>query len=173
MRLAIPSLVLFIYLVASLVLFIPCRPLVNTLVIIALFAVSLKYLIYERIGSSFIAPELPPFLLLAMEVLYSSAIILAFLLMLKDGLALLLWLSRWLGSSWHLPFTSAMRSGGLVFAALALGIYGTWQSMRVPGVHRIEITLPKLPVKLDGFSIVQLSDIHIGPFLKRCLAQGG
>ncbi len=166
MRLAIPSLVLFIYLVASLIAFVPCRPLVKTLVTIALFAVSLKYLIYERIGGSFIAPELPRLLLLAMEVLYSSAIILAFLLVVKDGLALLLWLSRWLGSSWDLPFSPEIRSFCLVFAALVLGIYGTWQAIRVPDVRTVEITLPKFPVSLDGFSIVQLSDIHIGPFLK-------
>lgn len=166
MRLALPSLVLFIYLVVSLVAFVPCRTLVKTLVTIALFAVSLKYLIYERIGGSFIAPELPPFLLLAMEVLYTSAIILAFLLVVKDGLALLLWLSRWLGSSWHLPLTPAMRSIGLVVAALVLGIYGTWQSIRVPDIRTVEITLPKLPMSLNGFSIVQLTDIHIGPFLQ-------
>ena len=46
------------------------------------------------------------------------------------------------------------------------GIYGTWQAIRVPDVRTIEITLPRLPVSLDGFSIVQLSDIHLGPFLK-------
>jgi hypothetical protein len=166
MRLAIPSLVLFIYLVASLVAFVPCRPLVKTLVTIALFAVSLKYLIYERVGGSFIAPELPRLLLLAMEVLYSSAIILAFLLVLKDGLALLLWLSRWLGSSWYLPLTPEMRSVGLVLVALVLGIYGTWQAIRVPDIRTVEITLARLPVSLDGFSIVQLSDLHLGPFLK-------
>ena len=166
MRLALPSLVLCIYLVISLIAFVPCRPLVKMLTTIALLAVSLKYLIYEKIGGSFIAPELPRTLLMAMEVLYTSAIILAFLLVVKDGLALLLWLSRLLGSSWHLPFTTAIRSVGLVVAALLLGIYGTWQATRVPGVRTVEITLPKLPVSLDGFSIVQLTDIHIGPFLK-------
>lgn|GEM_PF-1747045 len=42
----------------------------------------------------------------------------------------------------------------------------TWQAIRVPDVRTIEITLPKLPVSLGGFSIVQLSDIHLGSFLK-------
>ncbi len=77
-------------------------------------------------------------------------------------LTFVLWLSRCLGSSGHLPLTPAMRSGGLVFASLALGTYGTWQSMRVPGVRTVEIPLAKLPVSLDGFSIVQLTDLHIG-----------
>ncbi len=166
MRLAIPSLVLCIYIVASLVAFAPCRPLVKVIAGIALLVISQKYLIYERIGGSFIAPNLPYPLLLSLEILYGFMIILAFLLLCKDGLALLLWLGRWLDSSWHLPFSPATRSVGLVLTALVLSIYGTWQSLRVPDVRTIEITLPRLPAKLDGFSIVQLTDIHIGPFLK-------
>ena len=166
MRLAIPSLVLCIYLIAGLVAFAPCRPLVKVVTGIALLFISQKYLIYERIGGSFIAPDLPYPLLLSLEILYGFMIILAFLLVVKDGLALLLWLSRWLGGSWHLPLTPAIRGSGLVLAALVLSIYGTWQSLRVPDVRTIEITLPRLSADLDGFSIVQLSDIHIGPFLK-------
>lgn len=166
MRLAIPSLVLFIYLVISLIAFAPCRPLVKVVAGIAFLAISQKYLIYERIGGSFIAPGLPYPLLLSLEILYGFMIILAFLLVLKDGLGLLFWLSRWLGSSWHLPFTPSTRSLGLILAALVLAVYGTWQAIRVPDVRTIEIALPKLPVNLDGFSIVQLSDIHIGSFLK-------
>jgi uncharacterized protein len=166
MRLAIPSLVLCIYIIVSLVAFAPCRPLAKVFAGLALLVISQKYLIYERIGGSFIAPDLPGPLLLVMEILYAFMVILVFLLVLKDGLALLLWLSRWLGSSWHLPFSPAIRSVGLVIAALVLGIYGTWQAIRVPDVRTIEIALPRLPASLDGFSIVQLSDIHIGSFLK-------
>lgn len=166
MRLAIPSLVICIYLIASLIAFAPCRPLVKAAAGMALLIISQKYLIYERIGGSFIAPELPYPLLLSLEILYAFMIILAFLLVVKDGLALVLWLSRWLGSSWHLPLAPAVRSAGLVLAALVLSLYGTWQSLRVPDVRTIEITLARLPVSLDGFSIVQLSDIHLGPFLQ-------
>ena len=166
MRLAIPSLVLFVYIIASLIVFLPCRPLVKVVAGITLLAISQKYLVYEKLGGSFIAPDLPGPLLLTMEILYATMIIMVFLLLIKDGLTFLLWLSRWLGSSWHLPFSPAMRSGGLVFVALVFGIYGTWQSICVPDVRTIEITLAKLPVSLDGFSIVQLSDIHIGSFLK-------
>ena len=166
MRLALPSLVLFIYIVVSLIAFAPCRPLMKVVAGIALLVISQKFLIYERIGGSFIAPDLPGPLLLIMEILYASMLILVFLLVIKDGLALSLWLSRLLGSSWHLPLTPTIRSVGLVMVALVLGLYGTWQSIRVPDVRTVEITLPKLPVSLDGFSIVQLSDIHIGPFLR-------
>lgn len=166
MRLAAPSLVLFLYIVVSLIAFTPGRLPAKAAAALALLVISLKYPIYEKVGGSFIAPDLPRHLLLSLEVLYAAMIILAFLLLLKDGLALLLWLSRLLGSSWHLPFTPAIRSGGLVLATLGLAIYGTWQSLRVPDVRTVEITLPRLPAKLDGFTLVQLADIHIGPLLK-------
>jgi len=154
MRLAIPSLVLFLYIVASLIWFQPYRPLFKMAAGTVLFVIGLKYLIYEKIGGSFIAPDLPRSILLSMEILYGAMVILAFLLLIKDGLALLLWLSRCLGNSWHLPFTAAIRSGGLVLTALGLALFGTWQSVKVPDVHTIEIILPRLPASLDGFSIV-------------------
>ncbi len=166
MRLAIPSLIVFIYIVISLLAFLPCRPLAKLVAGIALLIISQKYLFYEKIGGSFIAPDLPYPWLLIMEILYASMVILVFLLLIKDGLAILLWFGRLLGSSWHLPLSPAIRGMGLIMAALVLAIYGTWQSFRVPDVHRVEITLPKLPKSLDGFSIVQLADIHIGPFLQ-------
>ncbi len=131
-----------------------------------LFVIGLKYLIYEKIGGSFIAPDLPHALLLSMEILYGAMVILFFLLLLKDGLALFLWLGRCLGGSWHLPFTPAIRGGGLTLAALGLGLFGTWRSLIVPDVRNVEIALPRLPAGLDGVTIVQLSDIHIGPLLK-------
>ena len=165
MRLALPTLALFLYIVASLIWWLPCRPWVKLAGGFALLAIGLKYLGYEKIGGSFIAPDFPPFLLLLMEFLYSAMVILAFLLLIKDCLALLLLISRWLGGSWHLPFTPAIRGGALACTALVLSLFGTWQSLRVPDVQTREIPLPGLPAELDGFTIVQLSDIHVGLLL--------
>jgi hypothetical protein len=121
----------------------------------------------EKLCGSFIAPSFPPWLLLFMEVLFSTMVILVFLLAIKDLLALILWLSRFFGSGRHLPFTTGIRGVGLLCAAFMLSLYGTRQAMRVPDVHTIEVTLPRLPTELDGFSLVQLADIHVGVFLKR------
>ncbi|MDD2465695.1 MAG: metallophosphoesterase [Desulfobulbus sp.] len=101
-----------------------------------------------------------------MEFLYSALVILAFLVVVKDCIALLLLISRLLGSGWHLTFSPTLRAIGLVCASLALSLYGTWQSVRVPRVHTVEVPLPDLPQELDGFSLVQLSDLHIGLILK-------
>jgi len=166
MRLVLPSLLILAYILVSLVSSMPGRLMARIAVGILLLVISLKYIFYERIGGSFIAPDLPGPLLLLMEVLYAAMIILCFLLLLKDGLALLLWLSRRLGTSWRLPFSPEIRSAGIVSAALALAVFGTWQSVRVPDVRTVEISLPRIPAALDGFSIIQITDIHIGPFLK-------
>lgn len=63
--------------------------------------------------------------------------------------------------------------GGSFFApALLLTMEALYASLvvlsvRVPVIHTLEIRLPNLPAGLDGFSIVQISDIHIGPLLKK------
>jgi uncharacterized protein len=167
MRLLFPSLVLFVYILVSLIWPMPCQQVVKALAAALLLSISLKYTIYETLGGSFIAPSFSPWLLLIIEVLYSTMVILVFLLAIKDFLTLILWLSRFFGSGWHLPFTIGIRDSGLLCAAFVLSLYGTWQAMRVPDVHTIEITLPRLPMELDGFSIAQLSDIHVGMLLKR------
>lgn len=47
---------------------------------------------------------------------------------------------------------------GTVLAATAFAIW--WGLTRLV-VRRLEITLPRLPAEMDGFSILQLSDIHL------------
>lgn len=166
MILTLTSFFLFAYILISLILPGPGGLAVKTAAALICLVFSQKFLIYERLGGAFFAPNLPRPFLLVMETLYAALVILFFLLLLKDLAGLVLWLSRQMGGSWHLPFTVAQRSGGLVALALALGVFGVWQSVKVPAVRTVEIVLPNLPVQADGFSLVQLSDIHIGPLLK-------
>lgn len=46
-------------------------------------------------------------------------------------------------------------------------LVGYVNARRVAGVVKIDIPLAKLPKELVGFTIVQLSDIHVGPTIKR------
>lgn len=166
MILTITSLLLFAYVLVSLILPWPCAPLAKVAAGLFCLVCSQKFLIYEHLGGAFFAPDLPrPFLLL-MEALYAALVILFFLLLAKDLLALMTWLARHMGASWRLPFSTGQRNAGLVAIALLLGVFGVWQSVKVPAVRTVEILLPNLPRRLDGFSLVQLSDIHIGPLLK-------
>lgn len=166
MRLAIPTLIVFLYIFFRLVLPLPCRPVCKIGLSLALLAINLKYVLYEQVGGRFFVPDLPRPVLLAMETLYASMVILFFLLLARDILLLLLWLSRLFGSGWRLPFSLSATGAGLACLALGMGMYGVWQSVRVPDVRTVEIVSPKLPRALDGFSLVQLSDLHVGPLLK-------
>lgn len=134
---------------------------------ILLLAVSLKYLFYELVGGSFFRPDLPLAVLLAAESLYSSLVILFFLALIKDAAGLLLRLGRLAGGDCHLPFSPAARGAFLLALALTSGLWGSYQAVRVPDVKTVEITIPNLQAELEGFSIVQLSDIHIGPVQKK------
>ena len=67
----------------------------------------------------------------------------------------------------------AARSRALVVGALALGASGfaTRAALRGPLDARVEIALARWPHALDGFRIVQISDLHIGPILGRAFAE--
>lgn len=127
MRLAIPSLILISYITISLILWLPGRSWLKVGAVLLLLVIGFKYVFYEKIGGSFIAPDFPPVLLLVMEFLYSAMIILVFLLVIKDIFALLLLIGRWFGSPYSLPFSIGLRATLIVSAALLLSLYGTWQ----------------------------------------------
>ncbi|MGH7546103.1 MAG: metallophosphoesterase, partial [Gemmatimonadota bacterium] len=57
-------------------------------------------------------------------------------------------------------------STGVVGGALAILVLGSWRARR-PVVVRVLVPIAGLPADLEGFRIVQLSDLHVGPTLKR------
>jgi predicted MPP superfamily phosphohydrolase len=58
--------------------------------------------------------------------------------------------------------------GILLFSTVVIGLI---QAVRGPAVRRVDIRLPNLPSELDGFRIVQLSDLHIGATIGRRYAE--
>ncbi|HYC78004.1 MAG TPA: metallophosphoesterase [Planctomycetota bacterium] len=61
-----------------------------------------------------------------------------------------------------------MASSGLVFGA------GMHEARETPALNEVVVRTPDLPSALDGFRIVQLSDVHLGPthgadFMARCV----
>lgn len=56
--------------------------------------------------------------------------------------------------------TSALAAGG------GVATFGTWRAFSPPAISEIPIKLPGLPKALDGFVIVQLSDIHVGAIIQ-------
>jgi hypothetical protein len=67
--------------------------------------------------------------------------------------------------------TAAAARALVVFgAALALAALGLRIALAPPALRRLELRLPRWPRALDGFRIVQISDLHIGPILGRRFA---
>ena len=51
---------------------------------------------------------------------------------------------------------------GVLAVTACLSLYAFWSAGSLPRVRELEITLPRLPKSLDGFTMIQLSDIHLG-----------
>ncbi|MDM0111733.1 metallophosphoesterase [Variovorax sp. J22R133] len=51
-------------------------------------------------------------------------------------------------------------------AAAVVSLVGFWNARRTASVKRVDVPIPKLPTSLAGFTIAQLSDIHVGPTIR-------
>jgi hypothetical protein len=54
----------------------------------------------------------------------------------------------------------------VIVCALGLCLLGLYEARRVPPVRTVHITLDDLDPALDGFRLVQLSDLHVGPTIR-------
>jgi len=55
---------------------------------------------------------------------------------------------------------------GIVAAVAVTTVVGLWEGTRRPGVLRVTIPLRNLPGRFDGFTIAQVSDLHVGPTIR-------
>jgi predicted MPP superfamily phosphohydrolase len=102
--------------------------------------------------------------LLAMG-LYSSLLVLTVLrdVLLACG-ALLGWLAPTLP---HLLGLRAITAAAVPLLALFFTVWGFANARRRAGVVEVDVPIPNLPAALEGFRIAQISDIHVGPTIKR------
>lgn len=61
---------------------------------------------------------------------------------------------------------------GILMGAGLFAGYGMAEAKGIPAVNRVRIPFKGLPPGLDGFRIVQISDIHVSPTTKRPFVQG-
>lgn len=129
-----------------------------------LVAIAEHHLVTRNFFGSMASPEVPATLLMVLGWLFGSLLLLAMLLLVRDVLALvLLVFSRPRGKQ----LWGARRIGQVAAVlAVALSAIGVWQAVRVPDVKTIEVTLPKLPPALDGYTLVQLTDLHASRLLE-------
>jgi predicted MPP superfamily phosphohydrolase len=67
-----------------------------------------------------------------------------------------------------------MRASAIAVMALvpAITLVGFVMARRVARVLDVEVALAGLPAALQGFTIAQISDIHVGPTIKRAFVEG-
>ena len=94
-----------------------------------------------------------------------------FVLTLLRDVLLLLWFLIGLGATFHEPAFlfqfeeySALTVIALSIAATLLGLFN---ARRLPAVVPVDIVLRDLPDALDGFQIAQITDLHVGPTIKK------
>ncbi len=95
--------------------------------------------------------------------LFSSLLVLS---LVRDGVLLLAWITQSLGLHWDtfdLRHTSAHTVPVL---ALAMTVLGFWNARRTAAVVRVDVPVLNLPEALQGFTMAQISDIHIGPTIR-------
>jgi predicted MPP superfamily phosphohydrolase len=64
-------------------------------------------------------------------------------------------------------FLARTMAGGAFLAGGGMAAYGSWRAFSPPLVTELAVKIPKLPKALDGLTIVQLTDIHVGHFIQR------
>ncbi|WYX18602.1 metallophosphoesterase [Achromobacter xylosoxidans] len=100
--------------------------------------------------------------------LFSSLFVLT---VLRDAALLVTWLG-WIRRA-DLPWPALRRASALAVAALALAatLLGFYNARRRARVVTVDVPVRGLPADLDGFTIAQISDIHVGPTIKRRYVQ--
>ena len=87
------------------------------------------------------------------------------LTLMRDLLLLLAW-------PFALPPLQSSTAAAVPLLALASLLYGVFAARRTASVRQVDVPIAGLPPALQGFTIVQISDIHVGPTVKKPYVQG-
>ena len=63
------------------------------------------------------------------------------------------------------------RAAGIALVTGGAVVWAVITALRGPVLRKVRVALPRWPASLDGFRIVQISDLHIGPLLGRDFAE--
>ena len=119
--------------------------------------VAAQFHLWSRLSSgSVFAPEFPRAVVIAFNWAFAAILLLALLQILLDlgTLVTLIVRSVPVGAPDQLRYAIA----ALAAVLAAIGVAG---ALRVPPVKDIEVAIPGLPPRFDGYQILQLTDLHI------------
>ena len=164
-------LLLTIYVSFRVLQYLPVSRKVFWLLVLLYFVFSQNFLIHAIIYKAGFLDVTPAWFSLGLSAGQAFCIVLSILSVVREGL-LVLWFSfgrpffhpvlrnpaqarnRWLGWMRKLSLT-------LCLGAAILTAYGLYNALKIPEVKRVEVLSSRLPAQLNGFTIAQLSDLHI------------
>lgn len=165
--LSIFSLVLLAYVTVSLLWWMPISRGKKVALFLFFLLISQKYTFFQIFGTGPFNPSLPFAVMAVWEGLFNILLVLLNLLVLKDIVLLVCWILKKVGIVIRWPFNALQVKSALILMAMVAGPWGVYSALSVPDVHRIEVSIKGLDPTLDGYRIVQLTDLHIGQLLKR------
>lgn len=132
-------------------------PLLAKIAIGILLLVASQFHLWSRLSSgSVFAPEFPRSVVILFNWAFGTILLLAALQLLLDAGTLVAMLVRRGG----VAVPDAARYAIVALAAV-LGVIGVQQALRAPAEKRLEIAIPGLPPAFDGYTLLQLTDLHI------------
>lgn len=167
----ISAVVLVLYAIASLILPLKLKFTYKACWALVIIGAGLKYMIYSRTGG-ILEPKLPRDIIVLLEALYSALLLVVVMALLKDLMLLLIWVGKVLGLVSKFKLQHGKVAVVIGLTALSLGVFGTLSQFKVPEVYDETVYVKNLPHDLEGYQIVQLTDLHIGPILKKDFLQG-
>ena len=96
--------------------------------------------------------------------LFSSLFVLT---LLRDLVLLLAWIADSIVPGAALPELAPLSAAAVVLLGALVTVIGFVNARRTAAVVAIDIPITDLPAALHGFTIAQISDIHVGPTIKR------
>ncbi|WNG58817.1 metallophosphoesterase [Archangium gephyra] len=121
-----------------------------------LLLMSVHHLVSRIAFGTMFSPEVPGPFMLVVNWLFGAILLVAILQFALDVLTALRALRgrRWISAPAGVRYAIGA-------SALVLAGFGVSQAVRVPPVKHVEIAVRGLPRELDGFRLVQLTDLHI------------
>jgi predicted MPP superfamily phosphohydrolase len=160
--------VLYLCLLLRLVILSGLSPRRKVLAGIILLPLALPFALNRVVLGSGAAPELPSFILKMQGWCFFTLILLLGLLLLYDFFRLGRTLVKKIGQGGifpRRPFSPDRRKAAFALLAACTAAYGLKQAVDAPGIHDMELPLPRLPKELDGLTLAQVSDLHASALL--------
>ncbi len=66
-----------------------------------------------------------------------------------------------------LDLVQGVSAAAVPLLALVATVWGFWGARRTARVVQVDVPIPGLPAALHGFTVAQISDVHIGPTIRR------